>query len=261
MTMPWRNALPALAVLTLVLSAPLARAGLFDDDEARKAILDLRAKQTQTEEALRAQASQLAQLSDLIQQLQRSLLDLNAQNEQLRADIAKLRGQDEQFLRDLAEIQRRQRDIAQGVDERIRKIEPQLVTIDGREFSVEPEERRAYEDAMASLRTGDFDKAAVALLSFQRRYPASGYIDSSRYWLANAQYGRRDYKEAINAFRLFLSDAPEHPRAAEAWLAVANCQAETKDTRAAKKTLEELIKQFPKSEAAQAAKDRLASLK
>jgi tol-pal system protein YbgF len=147
------------------------------------------------------------------------------------------------------------------VDERIRKIEPQTVTLDGREFSVEPEEKRSYEEAMATLRSGDFDKSAVQLTIFTKRYPASGYTDSARYWLANAQYGRRDYKEAINAFRLFLADAPDHVRAPEAWLAIANCQIESKDPKAAKKTLEELIRQFPKSEAAQAAKERIVSLK
>ena len=41
----------------------------------------------------------------------------------------------------------------------------------------------------------------------------------------------------------------------------ANCQVELKDTRAARKTLEDLIKAYPQSEAAVAAKDRLTRLK
>jgi len=47
----------------------------------------------------------------------------------------------------------------------------------------------------------------------------------------------------------------------ESWLAVANCQLELKDNKAAKKTLEDLTKAHPKSEAAVAAKERLAKLK
>jgi hypothetical protein len=35
-------------------------------------------------------------------------------------------------------------------------------------------------------------------------------------------------------------------------LAIANCQAELKDTKAARKTIEDLVKAYPKSEAAQA---------
>jgi TolA-binding protein len=58
-----------------------------------------------------------------------------------------------------------------------------------------------------------------------------------------------------------VSAAPEHPRAAEALLALANSQAEMKDTKSARKTIDDLIKAYPKSEAAQAGKERLASLK
>ncbi|MCX7234495.1 MAG: tol-pal system protein YbgF, partial [Burkholderiales bacterium] len=50
-------------------------------------------------------------------------------------------------------------------------------------------------------------------------------------------------------------------RAPEAALSVANCQAELKDTRGARKTLDDLIKAYPASEAAGAAKDRLKVLK
>ena len=49
--------------------------------------------------------------------------------------------------------------------------------------------------------------------------------------------------------------------AAEALLAIANCQAELKDSKAARRTIEDLLKTYPKSEAAQAGRERLASLK
>jgi TolA-binding protein len=44
-------------------------------------------------------------------------------------------------------------------------------------------------------------------------------------------------------------------------LAVANCQLELKDVKAARKSLEDLVASFPTSEAAAAAKDRLARFK
>ena len=54
---------------------------------------------------------------------------------------------------------------------------------------------------------------------------------------------------------------PEHVRAPEAVLAVANCQVELKDVKGAQKTLADLIKAYPQSEAASVAKERLARLK
>ena len=250
------------AALAAAMTAPAAQAGMFDDDEARKAILDLRAKLEQSNEAQRARQAELnAQLLEQIGQLKRSLLDLNNQLELLRADNAKLRGQEENLARDVAELQRKQKDVQQGIDERVRKLEPQKVSVDGKEFLADAEEKRQYEDAMSLLRKGEFAPAASALQAFQKRFPASGYNDSVLFWLGNAQYGKREFKEAIASFRALVAASPDHPRAAEALLSVANCQIELKDNRGAKRTVDDLLKAYPKSEAAQAGKERVALLK
>ncbi|HEX7441344.1 MAG TPA: tetratricopeptide repeat protein, partial [Caldimonas sp.] len=67
--------------------------------------------------------------------------------------------------------------------------------------------------------------------------------------------------EAINTFRSLVNAVPESPRAPEALLEIANCQAELKDTKAARRTIEELVKAYPRSEAAQAGRERLVLLK
>jgi tol-pal system protein YbgF len=255
------------AAVALLLGGAMAgaQAGLFDDEEARKAILDLRARVTASEDASKAQTAELAaanaQLAEQVTALRRSLLDLNNQLETLRADLAKLRGSDEEMARELSEVQRRQKDLGQAMDDRVRKLEPVKVVVDGREIVVEPEAKRAYDEAIGAIREGDFEKSVALLSSFPRRHPGSAYIDSVRFWLGNALYGKRDYKEAVAAFRTFIASAADHPRAPEAMLALANSQAEMKDARGARKTIEELLKTYPKSEAAQAGKERLASLK
>lgn len=256
---------------------PCAHAGLFDDDEARRAILDMRQRIEQGNEQQRLRQNELKvqlteqaalqnermneRMNEQINQLKRSLLDLNNQIDQLRADNAKLRGQDEQLARDLSELQRKQKDMQSGVEDRIRKIEPQKASLDGKEFSVEPDEKRQYDEAMEMLRKSDFPATATALNSFRKRYPASGYTESVLFWLGNAQYGIRQYKEAILSFRTLVTESPENPKSPEALLAIANCQAELKDQKSARRTIDELIKAYPKSEAAQAAKERLATLK
>jgi tol-pal system protein YbgF len=256
-------------LLSLALAAPAAQAGLFDDDEARKAILDLRQRIEQSEARVKAsQGEGQAQLAEQIAQLRRSLLELNNQLELIRAELASMRGQDEQLQRDIKELQRvqgdiqkAQRDVQQGVNERISKLEPQQVSVDGREFLVDPEERRQYEEAMALLRKSDFAAASAAFAGFSRRYPASGYTPSLLFWRGNAQYAMREYRDAITSFRSLVSTAPDHLRAPESLLAIANCQMELKDNKAARRTIDELVKTYPKSEAAQAGKERLASLR
>lgn len=247
----------AKALLALTLSCAFVSTGhaaLFEDDEARRAILELR----QRVDVLQ-QVNQRS--GDDNSQVRRSLLDLQTQIETLRMEHAKLRGQNEQLLRDVAELQRRQKDIAQGVDERLRQFEPVKVTVDGLEFQADVDEKRDFEAALAVFRAGKFADAKTAFAGFVRQYPRSGYLPSARFWLGNAQYAAREYKEAIGNFKVLLSEAPGHARAPEAALSIANCQIELKETRTARKTLEDLLRDYPQSEAAVAAKERLSRLK
>jgi tol-pal system protein YbgF len=255
----------------LVLSAGPAHA-LFGDDEARKAILELRGRLAAQEEAHKARVAELqasqqrteAQLKlqdEQLQALRRSILELNSQIEALRAELAKMRGNDEQLAKDVAEVQRRQRDIAAGIDDRLRRIEPLKVTVDGQEFTAEPDEKKAFDDALAIMRTGDFDKALAAFQALSKRWPATGYLPAVQFWSANAHYGRKEFREAVAQFRAFLNGSPNHLRAPEAMLGLANSQAEMKDVRAARRTLEDLQKAFPNTEAAAAAKQRLTTLR
>lgn len=235
------------AMLLLGWAACSVQAGLFEDDEARRAIVDLRSSQ---EEARRSS-----------EEMRRSMLDLQNQIEALRADLARMQGQNEQLARNVSELQRQQKDVTQGVDERLRKFEPTKVSLDGREFMAEPAEKRDFEAALGIFRKGDFAAAQMAFVDFLKRYTQSGYAPSAYFWLGNARYATRDYKDAVQNFRTLLAQAPDHVRAPEAVLSIANCQVELKDLRGARKTLEELVKAYPQSEAAAAAKDRLAKLK
>lgn len=276
----WLRAGARLSALVMALAAASAQASLFNDDEARKAIVDLRARVLAMDEAAKARlaeaqaanaqalarqnaqtAQQVAAFEELVQTLRRSILDLNGQIEGLKSELARTRGNHEQLTRDVAEVQKRQRDLAQAADDRIAKLEPVKVTLDGQDFMAAPDEKRSFDDALAIMRTGDFDKAINAFAALLRRHPGSGYAEAARFWSANALYGKRDYKEAVAAFRAFVAAAPRHPRAPEALLALANSQAEMKDRPGARKTIDELMKSYPQSEAAQAGKERLATLK
>ena len=150
---------------------------------------------------------------------------------------------------------------AQGLDERFRTVEPVKVTLDGREFMAEQAEKRDFEAALALFRKAEFSGAKTAFFDFLSRYSRSGYLPSALFWLGNAQYATRDYTAAMVNFRALIANAPDHQRTPEAVLSVANCQLELKDSRGARKTLQDLVSAYPKSEAAVAARERLALLK
>jgi tol-pal system protein YbgF len=190
-----------------------------------------------------------------------SLLDLQRQIEVLKTELSIARGKNDELARELAELQRMQKSQVQSFEDRIRLLEPISVKHEGVEFLVEPSEKREFEAAWATFRKGDFPAAQILLFGFINRFPASGYVSSALFWLGNAQYATRDYKESIDNFRTLIAKNPEHLRASEALLSIANCQIELKDTKAARKTLTDLIKSYPQSEAAGAAKERMSGLK
>ena len=165
---------PWVFVMTAALGSFSAHAALFGDDEARRAILELRQQRTLDKEAHAA-------LSAQVDQLKRGLLEMNGQVEQLRADLARQRGQEELLLRDVAELQRRLKDAQTAQEERLRQLEPQTVAVDGKTFKAQAEEKRLFEEALAHLRAADFATGAAGLNKLLQNHPQTGYRESAWY--------------------------------------------------------------------------------
>jgi tol-pal system protein YbgF len=247
---------PRLAAALLALAAwlPLqSHAGILNDDEARKAILDLRAKVDGIARDLNGRIDAKADKT--------VSLEMVNQHEQTMAEIAKLRGQLELLSNEITTAQKRQKDFYTDLDARIRKLEPRQVSIDGQEAAVAPDEQTTYETAMATFKAGDYKTAATQLGAFVQRYPQSSYASNAQYWLGNSYYAQRDCKKAIAAQQVVASTYPDSAKAPDAMLNIGTCYAELKDKKAASKALKDLIAKYPDSAAAQAARDRLPGLK
>jgi len=283
--------------------SPTAQAALFEDEEARRAILDLRQRlenqrQTQLQSAEQTLQKSLDQsqkqfeilrkqvevdINQSKQDNRQAVLQLQAQIETLKQDIASLRGEREQLLREITLLQRAQKDTNVEIEERFQKFNGQLakqaatppspvkeeapksskvnVQVDGFEFLADPDEKRDFEAAFVLFRKGDFAAAAKEFAQFVRVYSASGYKPSALYWLGSAKFARRDFNEAIAQLKGLSNDFPNHARTPEAMLTIGNAQLEIKQAKEARKTFNELLKLYPTTEAAAAAKDRLAQIK
>ena len=293
----------AACLCLLGLLSPTAQAALFEDEEARRAILDLRQRlenqrQTQLQSAEQTLQKSLDQSQKQFETLRKqvevdinqskqdnrqAVLQLQTQIEALKQDIASLRGEREQLLREITLLQRAQKDTNVEIEERFQKINGQLakqeatppspvkeeapksskvnVQVDGFEFLADPDEKRDFEAAFVLFRKGDFAAAAKEFAQFVRVYSASGYKPSALYWLGSAKFARRDFNEAIAQLKGLANDFPNHARTPEAMLTIGNAQLEIKQAKEARKTFNELLKLYPTTEAAAAAKDRLAQIK
>ncbi|RDU95949.1 tol-pal system protein YbgF [Trinickia dinghuensis] len=243
----WLHGTAAACVAASALVAGPAHAGIFDDDQARQAILDLRAKTDN--------------LTSQLSAAQRSLIDQQGRLDQLNQQIATLRGQNEDLANQVTTLQKQQKDSYTDLDGRLKKLEPQSETVDGVQGTVQPGETDAFNAASQQFRSGDFKGAAAAFRSFIAKYPQSPYQPTAQYWLGNALYALHDYKGSTAIWQGIVKNYPQHPRAPEALLAIANNQLEQGQKAAARRTLQEIVSQYSGSDVAQTAQQKLAQTK
>jgi tol-pal system protein YbgF len=240
------NATRLLPLMFLILAAS-AQAQLFADDDARKAILELRQR-------MNAMQSELTTRLDTAQ---RNQLEMANQNETLRQEIARLRGQVESLTNEVATLQKRNRDLYTDLDARLKKFEPSTVTVDGRQATVDRTEQAAYDAALAQFRGGDFRGSIGSFQQFLARYPSSAYAPAAQYFIGSAHFALKDYKASIAANQLIVDRYKDSPRAPEALLSIADSQLQMADKKAANRTLTRVIQEYPNSEAAVIARERL----
>lgn len=231
-----------LAVMLVCLGAGSAQAGLFDDSEARQQIADLKAKTEARYDTV-----------------SRALVDLSNQMQNLRDENAKLRGVVETLTYELDLAKKRQQDFYVDLDNRLRKLEPQVASDDTSPKAAgdQAAESQEYEAALNLFKAGKYKEASAAFTVFVTNRTASPLAPNAQFWLGNAWHAQRDCKRAIEAQNLLLSKWPNSPKVPEGMLAIATCQQEQGNPTLAKRTLDTLIVQFPETPAAETAKQRL----
>lgn len=245
-----------------ILSSP-ASAGLFADDDARKQIQQLESRIAKLESSLTA-------AEESKEQLIRALLDLQMQLEAQATELRKLRGQDEEQAHQALDAEKRQKDFYVDLDARLRRLEsnggatpPPVVRGDGRkDVAADPlGENKAFEAAYTFYKNEKLPNAVAAFNEFLSNYPGSVHEPNVQYWLGNAHYLLRDCPNSLRGYQTLIEKFPDHPRVPEAMFNIADCQLELKGKTSAKKTLKQIISQFPGSGAAEKAKKRLATIK
>ncbi len=274
-----------LACVVLGLCAPAARAGLFDDDEARRQIVELR---KQLADQKQATDDKLVRLDESIKSL--GVIQLLQQIEVLNTEIAKLRGQIEVLNFQNEQLQRRQRDFYVDLDTRIRRMEgggaAEPATPAGSSASptsgattspaagpvaavtTRPAptpnpaaENKAYDNAQNLFKKGDYIKAVDAFSNFLQTYSGSTLAANAQYWIGISHFNLKDYKNAQAAQESLIKLYPDSNKLPDALLAIGSIQIEQADTGSARNTLEDIIAKYPGTEAAAKARTRLQSLR
>lgn len=210
--------------LLMALALACAPAQAFSDDEARRAILELR-----------------AQIKQINEQNQQARLQLADQLDILRHEVASMRGQLERLTH------RAPFGDSSGNTPQDRQV-------------ADPQEQAAYQAAAEEYRSGKYKEAAAAFASFVGAYPDSQLAGDASFYLGSSQYATRDFKGSVKTMQDLVKSRPQDPRAADALLVAAASQIELNDLNGAKASLQHIIKDYPKTSAAETAKSRLKLL-
>ncbi len=213
---------------------------ILSDDEARRAILELRKS---------VSASQAA------------ILDLQNQLDKHKSENAQLRGQIESLQKQSDDLSNNQKSFYQDLDARISRLEPKNVEVEGVTGIVQAGEKSSYDEALKSFQAGQIKNADSEFTTFIRKYPSSPYLPLALYWSGNTKYALKDYKAAITQLQGLISRYPGHQRVPAATLTMANANLESGKKAVAKKLLTDLISKYPDSDAAKEAKPILAGIK
>jgi len=288
----------AAAFALAMAAASSARAGLFDDDEARRRIDSLREELSQQG---RDNEARIAKLEQQIRNI--GVVELVQQIEQLNQEIARLRGRIEVLDNENQQLQKRQRDFYLDLDSRLKRLEPPAgagaaggatpasppaspggggspaASAPADATSAKPgfgptppppktasredqaREMKAYDAASNLFRRNDFSSAVDAFRAFLKDHPDSQLAPNATYWIGISYANLKDYPRALAAQQELLAKYPQSAKAPDALLAVAAIQADQGQAAGARNTLEDIIARFPTSEAAGKARTRLAALR
>jgi tol-pal system protein YbgF len=121
-------------------------------------------------------------------------------------------------------------------------------------------EQASYDTAFNALKGSDYPKAIAGFRNFVATYPTSPFASNAQYWLGEAYYVTREYPNAIAAFQKVTTDYPESRKAPDALVKIGFTQSALGRNGDARVTLEDVVRRFPGTEAAQLASERLKRL-
>jgi tol-pal system protein YbgF len=117
-----------------------------------------------------------------------------------------------------------------------------------------------YRRSLDALRAGRHVEAAAGFRDFLKQHPNHDFADNAQYWLGECYYDQKDYPMAMREFRRVVEKYPQGNKVPDALLKVAFAHLALGSTEAGRQTLEQVVRSYPRHEAAGLANARLAEM-
>lgn len=117
-----------------------------------------------------------------------------------------------------------------------------------------------YRDGLGLVRQGQCAQAAVRLREFIRKNPKSDLADNAQYWIGACYFFQKDYGPAARELSDVMLRYPKGDKVPAALLLLADAFAASGETTDAKLVLRKLMTEYPRTEEAEEAKQKLRDL-
>jgi tol-pal system protein YbgF len=124
---------------------------------------------------------------------------------------------------------------------------------------ISPED--AYRSAFALYKEAKFSMAREAMQKFIKDYPDDPLAGNAQFWIGETYYRERDFASAILAYEEVIKNYSSNRKVSAAMLKQGFAFANMGEKDAAKSILNQVIEKYPDSDVANAAKEKLDSLK
>ena len=211
----------------------------------------------------------------------------NKDDTKLQDDLRNLRGELERMRFDQETQARRSKDVEGDFERRLQRLEssptaavpaagaaldggvpgavppvvyapPATPTAPPADAGDAAEEQAAYLKAFDALKSGKYDGAITGFRAMLDRWPQGNFADNGWYWLGESQYVKRQYKPALESYTTLVERFPASPKVPDALFKTGLTHAELKQTDQAKSVWRRVMKDYPNSNAAGLARQRLA---
>lgn len=199
-----------------------------------------------------------------VESLRKTVADLQAAQDVARVDMQSLSGKLDDIKLQTQKPSEEMAILKEDTDRRLLALEGKVVTQEKAPADAKPQEETPeslYGEAMDAFKKGEMKKSREAFTKFTAQYPKHALAAESHYWIGDTYYNEKNLEQAILEYQEVIKNPSGKGKAPAAMLKQAMAFKGLGDDKSARYIYKKLIEDYPNSEEAKKAKEKLKGLK
>ena len=144
-----------------------------------------------------------------------------------------------------------------ALDERLAKLEKGMAELQKKAAQQQQTPEFQYQQAYDTMKAGDNAKARELFAKFLELHPKHTLAANAHYWMGETYYSEKNFEQAILEFQEVIKNFPDTGKVPAAMLKQGMAFTELGDPKSAAYIYKKLVEEFPKTEEAKVAKEKL----